>query len=146
MFNKINEDLKDALKTGDKFRLSVLRMVKSALQLEQINKKGELTDDDVCVVLKRQVKQRNDSAKEYASLGKDEVAQVLNQEIEIISSYLPEEASEEEINKVIDEAFNEINPTGMKEMGLVMKYVTEHLSNADNSKVSAIVKERLMNK
>lgn len=144
MFERINEDLKVALKSGDKFRLSVLRMVKSALQLESINKKSELTDEDVFVVLKRQLKQRNDSLSEFERLEKVEAASDLRKEIEIINSYLPEEASIEEIEKTIDEAFNEIKPTSMKEMGIVMKYVTEHLKNADMTKVSTVVKERLM--
>ena len=143
MFERINDDLKQALKSGDKFKLSVLRMVKSALQLEEKNIKHELKDEDVLAVLKRQVKQRNDSLKEYASLGKDETVSELKKEIEIINVYLPEEASIEQINATIDEAFAEINPTSMKEMGLIMKYVTEKLANADMTKVSSIVKERL---
>ena len=93
MFERINEDLKNALKSGDKFKLSVLRMIKSALQLEAINKKSELVDEDVLTVLKRQVKQRNDSLSEFERLGKNEAAEDLKKEIEIINSYLPEEAS-----------------------------------------------------
>ena len=144
MFNQINEDLKEALKSGDKFKLSVLRMLKSALQLEQINKQKELTDDDVCSVLRKQVKQRNDSLNEFSRLGKEDVVNSLQQEIAIISAYLPQEATEEEINKVIDEAFENLNPTSMKDMGGIMKYVTEHLKNADMTKVSSKVKERLL--
>ena len=144
MFNQINEDLKEALKSGDKFKLSVLRMLKSALQLEQINKQKELTDDDVCSVLRKQVKQRNDSLNEFSRLGKEDVVSSLQQEIAIISTYLPQEATEEEINKVIDEAFENLNPTSMKDMGGIMKYVTEHLKNADMTKVSSKVKERLL--
>lgn len=143
MFEKINEELKNSLKSGDKFKLSVLRMIKSALQLEAINKKSELSDEDVITVLKRQVKQRNDSLSEFEKLGKIEAANDLRKEIEIISVYLPEEASIEQINEVIDEAFKELNPTSMKEMGQVMKYVTDHLKNADMTKVSQIVRERL---
>lgn len=145
MFEKINEDLKLSLKSGDKFKLSVLRMLKSALQLEKINKKEDFTDADVINVLKKQVKQRNDSIEEYKNFGKIETVESLKKEIEIISEYLPAEASEEDILKVVDEAFKEINPTSMKEMGLIMKYVSSHLSNVDNSKVSKIVKERLSN-
>ena len=144
MFNKINDELKESLKTGDKFKLSVLRMVKSALQLEAINKKSELTDEDVITVLKRQVKQRNDSLNEFERLGKIDAVSDLKKEIEIINAYLPEEASIEEINRVVEEAFLEIKPSGIKEMGQVMKYVTEHLKNADMTKVSQIVKERLV--
>jgi len=143
MFERINEDLKQALKSGDKFKLSVLRMLKSALQLEEKNNKSELKDEDVLTVLKRQVKQRNDSLKEYESLGKEETVSELKKEIEIINVYLPEEASIEQINATIEEAFSEINPTSMKDMGLIMKYVTSKLANADMTKVSAIVRERL---
>ena len=144
MYNQINVDLQESLKNGDKFRLSVLRMLKSALQLDSINNKRELTDDVVINVLKKQVKQRNDSIQEYTKLNKMDVVENLQKEIDIINAYLPSECSEEEMNKVIDEAFEEIKPSSMKEMGQVMKYVTEKLSNADMSKVSAIVKERLV--
>lgn len=143
MFESINNDLKNALKSGEKFKLSVLRMIKSAIQLEAINKKSDVTDDLVVSVLKRQVKQRNDSIKEYEKLGKNETVNDLKKEVEIINLYLPTEASTEEIIKVIDAAFEEINPSSMKEMGLIMKYVTEKLNNADMTKVSEIVKERL---
>lgn len=145
MYNQINEDLKNSLKSGDKFKLSVLRMLKSALQLEQINKKNELTDEDVVTVLKRQVKQRNESVKEYENLGKLETAETLKREIEVLNAYLPEEATEEQINAAIDEAFKELNPTGMKDMGGIMKFVSSKLSNADMTKVSTMVKGRLMN-
>lgn len=144
MYNQINVDLQESLKNGDKFRLSVLRMLKSALQLDSINNKRELTDDVVINVLKKQVKQRNDSIQEYTKLNKMDVVENLQKEIDIINAYLPSECSEEEMNKVIDEAFEEIKPSSMKEMGQIMKYVTEKLSNADMSKVSAIVKERLV--
>ena len=144
MYNQINVDLQESLKNGDKFRLSVLRMLKSALQLDSINNKRELTDDVVINVLKKQVKQRNDSIQEYTKLNKMDVVENLQKEIDIINAYLPSECSEEEMNTVIDEAFEELKPSSMKEMGQIMKYVTEKLSNADMSKVSAIVKERLV--
>lgn len=143
MFDKINEELKNSLKSGDKFKLSVLRMLKSALQLEAINKKSELDDGDVLTVLKRQVKQRTDSLNEFERLGKIDAANDLRKEIEIINAYLPEEATVEQINAIVEEAFKVLNPNSMKEMGLIMKYVTEHLKNADMTKVSQIVKERL---
>lgn len=143
MFDKINEDLKNSLKSGDKFKLSVLRMIKSALQLEAINKKNDLNDEDVLVVLKRQLKQRNDSLSEFERLGKLEAAEDLKKEIEIINTYLPEEASMEEIEKTINDAFLFVNPSSMKDMGSIMKYVTEHLKNADMTTVSKLVKERL---
>lgn len=143
MNNKIAEDLKNAMKSTDKFRLSVLRMLKSALQLEAISKKHELSDDEVLSVIKKQVKMRKDSIEEFKKYEKTEEVTKLEQEIAILNEYLPEEMTEEEINKVIDEVFNKLNPTSMKEMGLVMKELNAKITNADMSLVSKLVKERL---
>lgn len=145
MFNKINDDLKDAMKSGDKFKLSVLRMLKSALQLEAINKKKDLEDDEVASVIKKQIKQRNDSIVEYEKYNEVDRVETLKKEVEILNAYLPEEVSDEVLNSIINEVFNDIKPTSMKEMGLVIKSVSERLKgmNADMGKVSAIVKERL---
>ena len=143
MNEKIAIDLKNAMKSGDKFTLSVLRMLKSAMQLESINKKQELTDDDVIAVIKRQVKSRKDSIAEYQKYNKEEEVLKLNQEISVLSDYLPEEMTEEEIVKVIDEVFTELKPSSMKDMGNVMKVVNTKITNADMSLVSKLVKERL---
>lgn len=146
MYEKINEDLKNAMKSKDTFKLSVLRMLKSALQLEQISKKHELDDNEIASVLKKQVKVRKDSLEEYKKYDKaDEVAK-LEEEISVLSAYLPEELSEEEIEKIVLSAIDEIKPTSMKNMGLVMKKVGELLvgKNADMSLVSKLVKEKIM--
>lgn len=143
MNNKIAEDLKEAMKNGDKFKLSVLRMLKSALQLESINKKHDLTDEEVVAVIKKQVKTRKDSAAEYEKYNKKDEVENLTKEIAILNNYLPAEMSEEEIIKIIAEVFNEINPTGMKDMGRVMKELNAKITNADMSLVSSIVKEKL---
>ena len=118
-------------------------MLKSAMQLESINKKQELTDDDVIAVIKRQVKSRKDSIAEYQKYNKEEEVLKLNQEISVLSDYLPEEMTEEEIVKVIDEVFTELKPSSMKDMGNVMKVVNTKITNADMSLVSKLVKERL---
>ena len=143
MNNKIAEDLKQAMKSGDKFKLSVLRMLKSALQLESISKKHELSDDEVMSVIKKQVKTRKDSIEEFKKYNKTEEVAKLEQEIEILNAYLPEEMSEEEIKQVIDDVFKELNPTSMKDMGGVMKALNTKITNADMSLVSKLVKERL---
>ncbi len=145
MINKINEDLKNAMKDADKFKLSVLRMLKSALQLESINKKHDLTDDEILSVIKKQVKQRNDSISEFKKYDKLDKVEDLEKEIAILDEYLPEEISEEEINKILDQAFTSVNPTSMKDMGMVMKEVQKLLNgkNADMSLVSKLIRERL---
>lgn len=143
MNEKIANDLKEAMKNSDKFKLSVLRMLKSALQLESISKKHELTDEEVITVIKRQVKQRKDSITEYEKYNKSDEVESLNKEIEILNNYLPAEMSEEDIKKIIEEVFAELNPTSMKEMGMVMKELNARIINADMSLVSSLVRERL---
>ena len=139
----IANDLKNAMKSGDKFKLSVLRMLKSALQLDSISKKHELSDEEVLNVIKKQVKTRKDSIEEFKKYNKMKEVAKLEQEIEILDAYLPEEMTEEEIKKVIDEVFEDLKPTSMKEMGMVMKELNTKITNADMSLVSKLVKERL---
>ena len=143
MNDKITEELKNAMKSGDKFKLSVLRMLKSALQLEKINQKHDLTDEETMAVIKKQVKIRRDSMEEFKKYDKLEEVEKLTKEIAILNTYLPREMTEEEIKKVIDDVFAEIKPTSMKEMGLIMKELNGKLTNADMSLVSKLVKERL---
>lgn len=146
MYEKINEDLKNAMKEKDTFKLSVLRMLKSALQLEQIAEKHELDDNEIAAVLKKQVKVRKDSLEEYKKYDKTELVESLEKEIAILDAYLPEEMSESEISEIVKSAVEEIKPTSMKDMGLVMKKVNELLvgKNADMSLVSKLVKEQIM--
>lgn len=147
MNEKINEDLKSAMKEKDTFKLSVLRMLKSALQMEQIAKKHELSDSEIASVIKKQVKVRKDSAEEYKKYGKDESVKALEEEIAILDAYLPEEMSESEIAEIINKVFDDVKPTSMKDMGIIMKKVNGLLvdKNADMSLVSKLVKDKLSN-
>ena len=145
MFEKVNNDLVAAMKSGDKFTLSVLRMLKSAIIYEQTNgEKHELTDDDIMSVIKKQVKTRKTSMEEYLSYGRKDLADNLQKEIDILSKYLPEELSDEELTKIIDEIITELKPDGMKGMGMVIKAVSAKCgAAADMKKVSSIDKEKL---
>ncbi len=144
MFNRINEDLVHAMKEQNKFSLGVLRMLKSALQLEKINKKEDLSDDEVIAVIKKQVKMRLDSIAEFEKFEKKEEIENLKQEISLLKTYLPEEMSEEEIDIKIEEVFSNINPTSMKDMGTIMKELQSIATRCDMSLVSKKVKDRLM--
>lgn len=146
MFETIKKDLINSMKEQDKFKLSVLRMLKSSLQKEEINKKRELTDEEVLNVIKKEVKVRNASLEEYKEYGRNDLADNLQKEIDILKTYLPEELSHEELLKIIDEQFNIINPTSMKDMGNVIKVVSNIVgTRADMSEVSKIVKEKISN-
>ncbi|HIR75093.1 TPA: GatB/YqeY domain-containing protein [Candidatus Ventrenecus avicola] len=141
---RIANDMKAAMKSQDKFSLSVLRMLKSALQLEGIQLKKELTDDEVMVVIKRNVKQRKDSMEEFQKFGKTDEVENLEKEIELLKKYLPEELSEEQIEEIINQVFDEIQPQSIKDMGRVMKELTSKIgTQADMSVVSSKVKARL---
>ena len=139
----INNDLKEAMKSGNKFDLNVLRMLKSALQNESISKKHELDESEVIAVIKKQVKVRKDSIEEYEKYGRDDLVENLQKEVEVLSKYLPEELSESEIDKKIDEVFAKLNPTSMKDMGGIMKELQCIASVVDMSVVSSKVKDKI---
>lgn len=141
---QITKDMTAAMKEQNKFKLSVLRMLKSAVQMEKISKNHDLSDDEVLAVIKKQVKMRKDSVTEFTNFGKTDEIENLNQEISILSEYLPEELSEEEIDKILDEIFADIKPELIKDMGKVMKAATEKIGTiADMSSVSAKVRNKL---
>lgn len=144
MFEKVTKDLQEAMKNKDSFKLSVLRMLKSVLKNEEINKKESLTDDEVLSIVKKQVKTRKDSMNEYLNYNRMDLADSLQKEIDILSEYLPEELSDEEINKIIDETINEVNAESIKQMGIVIKTISsKYGARCDMSKVSSLVKEKL---
>ena len=146
MFDKINDDLKEAMKSADKFKVSVLRLLKSNLQTEKIAKKHDLTDEEVIAVIKKQVKVRNSSKEEYLSYNRQDLADNLEKEIELLKSYLPEELSKEEIDNIIDKVFSEVKPESIKDMGKVMKTITPLIGpRADMSEVSKKIKDKLTN-
>lgn len=145
MENQIDNDLKLALKSGDKFTLSVLRMLKSEIINE--SRKGSLhnlTDDEVLKVIKKGVKTRKDSIEEYKKYGKLDTVNELAKEVDILNKYLPQEMSEEEIIKIVNEVFEELKPSSMKDMGNLMKVISSKITNADMSLVSKIVKDKLL--
>lgn len=145
MENQIDNDLKLALKSGNKFTLSVLRMLKSEIINE--SRKGSLhslTDDEVLKVIKKGVKTRKDSIEEYKKYGKLDTVNELAKEVDILNKYLPQEMSEEEIIKIVNEVFEELKPSSMKDMGNLMKVISSKITNADMSLVSKIVKDKLL--
>ena len=143
---KINSDMITYMKNKDSFKLGVIRMVKGAIQLEKINLKRDLNDDEVIAVIAKQIKMRNDSINEFTKANRNDLIDQYKQEIEVLNTYMPEQLSNDDINKIIDEAFVKINPTGSKDMGLIMKEVSPKLKGrADMGKVNAIIKERLNN-
>lgn len=146
MYDKIKEDIVKALKEKDTLRLQTLRGIKGEVDLEHINKKVEINDDLVITVLSRGIKTRRESITEFEKGNREDLMEKTQNEIDLLQTYLPAQLTDEEINKVLDDAFNKVNPTSAKEMGLIMKEVTPLLKGkADMGKVSTLIKERLAN-
>ena len=146
MRERILNDLVSAMKNKDKETLTVLRMVKGAIQLEEINKKQELNDEDVIAVLSKQIKTRKESIVEFEKAGRNDLVTQTQSEIDILSKYMPEQLSEEDVLKVIDEAFDTLKPEKPSDMGKLMGFVTPKLKGkADMSFVSKTIKEKLAN-
>ncbi len=146
MYDKIKNDIVTALKEKDTLKLQTLRGIKGEVDLEHINKKVEINDDLVITILSRGIKTRKESIAEFEKGNRQDLIEKTQSEIDLLQTYLPAQLSDEEINKVLDDAFNKVNPTSAKEMGLIMKEVTPLLKGkADMGKVSSMIKERLSN-
>ncbi len=144
MRDKIINDIMLAMKNKEKEKLSVLRMVKGAIQLEEINKKKNLDDNEVIAVISKQIKTRKESITEFAKGNRQDLITQTEKEIEILNEYMPEQLSETEILSIIDQAIEELKPKAMSDMGKIMKEINPKLlGKADMSLVSKLVKEKL---
>ena len=144
----INNALKDAMKGGDKRRVSTLRLVNSALKNADIEARGQgkgaLSDEELLSLLQKMIKQRQESVELYDKGGRAELAAQEREEIAIIASYLPQQMSEPEMRAAIDAAIAETGAAGMKDMGKVMAALkTSHAGKMDFAKASGLVKARL---
>src|SRR5438105_3916238 len=139
---QITSDLTDSMKAKDAARTSTLRMVKAAMKNREIEKGGELSDDEMTKLLQSLLKQRRDSIEQYEKGNRQDLADKERAEIAVIESYLPKAASREEIQEAIIAAIGETGATSMKDMGKVMKAAQARLAdkNADGRAVSEIVK------
>ena len=145
LLEQLSKDMVVSMKNKDSFSLGVIRMAKGAIQLEAINKKKDLTDEDIIAVISKQIKMRNDSITEFTKAERFDLVEQNQKEIEILNKYMPEQLSLEEVNKIIEEAFSKLNPTS-KDMGLIMKEVSPKLKGkADMGKVNMLIKEKLGN-
>ena len=143
--DKIISDMTAAMKAKDVARTSTLRMVKAAITNREKEGGAALTDDDVMKLLRSQLKQRRDSVEQYGAAGRQDLADKETAEITVIEEYLPQAASEAEIEQAVADAVAETGATSMKDMGAVMKAAIAKLAgkNADGRLVSETVKKKL---
>ena len=144
MVEQLEKDMIEAMKSKDKDRLTVIRMVKAALKQEQIDHKKEVNDDLLIDVVNKQIKMRKDSITEFEKGNRTDLVEQTQAEIDILLKYLPEQLSTEEVEKIINEIFEEVKPEGQKDMGRVMKEAQAKLKGkADMKEVSSIIREKL---
>ncbi|RTZ73484.1 MAG: GatB/YqeY domain-containing protein [Gammaproteobacteria bacterium] len=141
---RITADMKAAMKSGDKARLGVIRLILAALKQVEVDERIELDDQRVTAILDKMVKQRRDSVEQYEKAGRTELADQEKFEIGVIQEYLPEPLGEAEIEALIDEAIAATGASSMKEMGKVMGMLKPKLQGrADMGTVSARIKQKL---
>jgi hypothetical protein len=144
LLDQLTRDMKEAMKQKDKTRLSVIRMLKAALQNEAIHLNKELSEDEALTVLSRELKQRKDSLQEFKNAGREDLEEQVKGEIDIIQSYMPKPLSDEELEKLIDEAIAESGAKTKADMGKVMQRIMPKVKGkADGAKVNRLVQQRL---
>ena len=144
MVEQLEKDMIAAMKAGEKERLTVIRMVKAALKQEQIDHKKEINDDLLIDVVNKQIKMRKDSIAEFEKANRSDLVDKTQSEIDILATYLPEQLSSEEVEKIINDIFEEVKPEGMKDMGKVMGLAQGKLKGkADMKEVSTIIRNKL---
>lgn len=146
MYDKIKQDIVSAMKEKDTLKLQTLRGIKGDADMEHINKKVEINDELMINVISRGIKTRKESIIEFEKGGRSDLIQKTNEEISLLQTYLPEQMTSEEIDKILDSVFEKVSPKSDKEMGLIMKEVTPLVKGrADMKEVSTRIKTRLSN-
>lgn len=141
---RLNEEIKTAMRSHDKDRLRVLRTLKSSIKQVKIDSRSELSEDDVIGILKGELKKRQQAKELYLSGERSELAANEEYEISIIEEYLPQALSRAELTAAVENAITELSASSMKDMGTVMKHLKSELGNlADGKQLSEIVRQKL---
>ena len=141
---RLTEDMKAAMKAGDKDTLGVIRLINAAIKQKEVDERIEMTDALVLAVLEKMVKQRKDSISQYEAAGREDLAAIERYELGVIDVYLPAKLGEAEVLAAIDAAITETGATGAADMGKLMAVLKPRLAGqADMGEVSKLVKQRL---
>lgn len=146
LVQQVQTDLVGAMKQKDELRLSVLRMLKSSIQLAQVEKgkANPLTDDEVVVILRRLIKQRHEAAEMYKSGGADDRAQSELEEAKVLDAYLPAQLTDDRLREIVAAAAQEVGAQSVRDMGKLMgKAMSEVKGQADGNRVKTVVQEYL---
>ncbi|HEY4391573.1 MAG TPA: GatB/YqeY domain-containing protein [Paenibacillus sp.] len=141
---RLNEDMKQAMKSQDKFKLSTIRMVRSTIKNLEIDLKRTLDDNEVLDILSREIKQRKDALQEFEKAGREDLAASSRAEVEIIAVYLPEQLTEEEIKVIVQQTIQETGASSKADMGKVMSALMSKVKGrADGKLINQAVQQAL---
>ncbi|MFJ7679290.1 GatB/YqeY domain-containing protein [Peribacillus sp. NPDC097264] len=144
LLERLNNDMKQAMKNKEKDKLSVIRMLKASLQNEALKQRQDLTDDEELTVLSRELKQRKDSLQEFENAGRSDLVDKVRTELGYVEAYMPEQLSEEEISEIVKSTIEEVNATSKADMGRVMGALMPKVKGkADGSLVNKLVQQHL---
>ncbi|EFD04386.1 GatB/YqeY domain-containing protein [Peptostreptococcus anaerobius] len=141
---KLQEDLKSSMKNKDTIRKSVITLVRAAIKQIEVDQRVELDDVAVMDIISKQLKQRNDSLAEFEKAGREDLIEETKSEIQVLKEYLPQQLSEEELEKIVIETIAEVGATSMKDMGKIMATIKPKTAGrADGRKINELVKKNL---
>jgi hypothetical protein len=140
----INRKIIEAMKAKDRVKLSTLKMLSSALHNAEIDKRGNLTEEEELVIVRREAKKRKDAIEAYQKADRVDLAEKEKEELKILQEFLPKELGDEELEKLVDDSIKEVNAKGMADIGKVMGKVMAKVSGrADGKRVSDMVRKKL---
>lgn len=144
LLERLNQDMKQAMKNKEKDKLSCIRMVKASLQNEALKLGQELSEDEELTVLSREVKQRKDSLHEFEKAGREDLVEKIRTELQYVEEYMPQQLTEEEVSKIVQESIAEVGASSKAEMGKVMAAIMPKVKGkADGSLVNKLVQQHL---
>jgi len=141
---KLNEDLKKYMKEKNTLALNTVRLVIAEIKNKEVEKNSEITDEEILQIIRKQIKMREDSIQQFRSANREDLAEKEAQELEILKSYLPEDLTDEELEKIIQETIKELNASSKKDFGRVIKEVIKKVQGrADSKKISELISKKL---
>lgn len=141
---KLQEDLKSSMKNKDTIKKSVVTLIRAAIKQHEVDNRVELADDAIIDIISKQLKQRKDSLAEFEKANRDDLVEETKSEIQVLEGYLPQQLSEEELEKIVIETIAEVGATSMKDMGKIMATIKpETAGRADGRKINELVKKNL---
>jgi uncharacterized protein len=144
LLERLNSDIKQAMKNKEKDKLSVIRMIKASIQNEALKIGKELSEEEELTVLSREVKQRKDSLHEFDKAGREDLVEKIRTELQYVELYMPKQLSEEEVNEIVKQAISETGASSKAEMGKVMAVIMPKVKGkADGSLVNKLVQQHL---